>query len=179
MINERKKQLRKEIKLLKDTFSFEQKIALSEKIFNKLEQMNAFIEAKTIMAYWAMADEVQTSDFILKWAKQKTFILPKVEGDLLLLKEFKGIDSLIKGDGFGIYEPTGEDYNEIDKIDLIIVPGIAFDIQNNRMGRGKAYYDKLLNKLSGIKIGVCFDFQLLEIIPADEHDIKMDFVITN
>ena len=66
-----------------------------------------------------------------------------------------------------------------DKIDLVIVPGIAFDKQNNRMGRGKAFYDGILNKLSGVKVGVCFRFQIVENVPTDEHDIKMNYVITN
>ena len=179
MINEQKTVLIKEIKQLKNTLSFQQKVQCSNVIFSKVEQMQAFKDAKIILAYWALPDEVQTSTFILKHEKHKRFILPKVEGNILVLKEFKGMASLNNDNAFGIYEPTGENYLEFDKIDLIIVPGIAFDKQNNRMGRGKAFYDGILNKLAGVKIGVCFDFQLFENIPAAEHDIKMDYVITN
>ncbi len=70
-------------------------------------------------------------------------------------------------------------FEEVDKIDLIIVPGIAFDKSLNRLGRGKAYYDKLLKDSKAIKIGVCFDFQLLESVPVDKYDVKMDLIITN
>lgn len=61
---------------------------------------------------------------------------------------------------------------------MIIVPGVAFDNNNNRLGRGKAYYDKLLKESKSYKVGVCFDFQLIEEVPVDEYDIKMDLIIS-
>jgi 5-formyltetrahydrofolate cyclo-ligase len=82
------------------------------------------------------------------------------------------------GENFGIPEPSGELFKDYNEIDLILVPGVAFDIENNRMGRGKAYYDKLLSSLKAFKLGVCFDFQLLQSVPTDEHDIKMDRILS-
>ena len=77
----------------------------------------------------------------------------------------------------GIYEPVGEDYSPDKLINMIIVPGMAFDVNNNRLGRGKAFYDKFLSQTSVCKIGVGFDFQLVDELPNTEKDIKMDEVI--
>ena len=64
------------------------------------------------------------------------------------------------------------------EIELIIVPAVAFDRNGNRLGRGKGFYDRLLQTTSATKIGVGYDFQLIEEIPAEPHDIPMDMVIT-
>lgn len=179
MIDQDKKELRKQIKELKQRVSIEDKKKKSHIIFNRIEQLLEFKTSKTVMVYWSMDDEVQTHDFILKWRKDKIIILPVVKGDELELRIFKGIDNMAIGQSFGISEPIGEKYDKPEDIDLIIVPGIAFDKNNNRLGRGKAYYDKLLEKTKAHKIGVCFDFQLVDYVPTDEHDVKMDLVISD
>lgn len=179
MINQKKNQIRKNIKELKKQFSLDLKKQKSEKIFSQLEKLNVFLQANTVMLYWSMNDEVFTHDFILKWHPEKKIILPSVKGDELELKVFEGIENLSSGESFGIEEPTGEVYSNQNEIDLIIVPGVAFDKQNNRLGRGKAYYDKLLKTSKAMKIGVCFDFQLLDSVPVDQYDVKMDLVISD
>jgi len=84
---------------------------------------------------------------------------------------------MVKGESFGIPEPDGELYPFPELIDVIIVPGVAFDKQNNRLGRGKAFYDKLLKTVKSKKVGVCFDFQMIDQVPTGEFDIKMDCVV--
>jgi 5-formyltetrahydrofolate cyclo-ligase len=80
---------------------------------------------------------------------------------------------------FGAREPAASCAEILlDKFDLILVPGMAFDLSGNRLGRGKGFYDRLLENAGGIKCGVCHDFQLLEKIPAEPHDAKVDFVLT-
>ena len=75
-------------------------------------------------------------------------------------------------------EPVGRLFNDYPSVDVAVVPGMAFDSRCNRLGRGKGYYDRMLPKLSNAyKIGMCFDFQKLPGIPADDHDIKVDEVI--
>ena len=75
-------------------------------------------------------------------------------------------------------EPTGEVFDNYTDIDLAVIPGVAFDKDGNRMGRGKGYYDRLLPKLGNTyKIGICLPFQLVEKIPTDEHDVRMDEVL--
>jgi len=177
-IDEQKKEIRKRIKSLKGEISLDVKKKRSLSILNRLKNNKAFERAKTVMLYWSMDDEVFTHDFVVEYAKTKIIILPCVKGDVLELRVFKGLENLVDGDGFGIPEPSGDLFLGVDDIDLIVVPGVAFDNQNNRMGRGRAYYDKLLRTTNCEKIGICFKFQLLEKVPTDEYDIKMDLVIS-
>jgi len=174
-----KDRLRKLIKERKRTVSFNEKIRRSQVIWDKLEKDDTFRSAQTIMLYWSMKDEVHTHDFIKKWYHAKQIILPAVNGELLDLKVYSGPESLRKGESYGIMEPAGENFRQSEKIELMIIPGVAFDRFNNRLGRGKAYYDKLLRTYSGLKYGVCFDFQLVDKVPTNQHDIKMDAVITD
>ena len=93
------------------------------------------------------------------------------------LRRYTGPADLALG-AYNIMEPTGELFDDYAAIDLAVIPGVAFDREGNRMGRGKGYYDRLLPKLrSTYKIGICLPFQLVEQIPTDEHDVKMDEVI--
>jgi 5-formyltetrahydrofolate cyclo-ligase len=179
MINQQKKEIRKYIKQLKKEYTLDEKKAKSKIIFGQVEQWAEFQQSDTLMAYWSMDDEVYTHDFVLKWFRNKTIILPSVKGDELELRVFRGLDDMTEGAAFGIKEPKELYKKELDTIDLVIVPGVAFDRQNNRLGRGKAYYDKLLSKTNALKVGVCFDFQMLESIPAGQYDIKMDRIITD
>lgn len=173
-----KKKTRKEIRELKEKITSVEKIVKSSKIFEEIEKLASFRFAKTIMVYWSMPDEVYTHDFILKWSKKKQIILPVVTENGLDLKVFSGTDNMEASGAFGILEPSGESFTKKDEIDMVIVPGIAFDNNNNRLGRGKAYYDNLLPSLKAEKIGVCFDFQIIEKIPVSVHDIKVDKVIS-
>ena len=66
----------------------------------------------------------------------------------------------------------------LNQFDLVLVPGMAFDLQGNRLGRGQGFYDRLLAKTSGVKCGVAYDFQLLKNIPAETHDARVSFIFT-
>ncbi len=179
MIDQQKKEIRKKIKEKKKQYSLLEKKANSKIIFEKIERLDDFMRAETILVYWSMPDEVFTHDFVLRWYHKKKMLLPVVKGDELELKVFSGLENMIKGEQYGIEEPVGEPFYQFEEIDLIIVPGVAFDKKNNRLGRGKAYYDKLLKESKALKVGVCFDFQYLDEVPTDKHDIKMDTIIYN
>lgn len=92
----------------------------------------------------------------------------------------RGSDSLREG-AFHIMEPVGERFTDLQIIDVILIPGIAFDAQGHRLGRGKGYYDRFLSSLtshfSPLLIGVCFDFQKVSEVPVDKFDISVDEVI--
>jgi 5-formyltetrahydrofolate cyclo-ligase len=80
---------------------------------------------------------------------------------------------------FGVREPAPSCVEiPLEKFDLVLVPGVAFDLSGNRLGRGRGFYDRLLAKISGVKCGVGYDFQLLEKIPAEPHDVKVNFILT-
>lgn len=176
-IFQQKQELRKRVRHLKSQVSLAEKKKLSIEILKKLEESAFFQSAQIIMAYWSMDDEVYTHDFVQKWASYKRIILPVVNGENLELKEFKGVDKLVAGETFAIPEPDGPIFELPEQIDLIIVPGVAFDKENNRMGRGKAYYDKLLRESKSHKIGICFPFQIFSSLPHDHLDVKMDEVV--
>lgn len=127
--------------------------------------------------YYSLKDEVQTHDFIDNWSNQKIILLPVVIKDDIELRLYTGKEHLAEG-AFHIGEPIGEAYTSYDSIDLVIVPGVAFDENGNRLGRGKGYYDRLLPHIKATKIGICFPFQLLKKIPTEPFDKKMDKIIT-
>jgi 5-formyltetrahydrofolate cyclo-ligase len=80
---------------------------------------------------------------------------------------------------FGVREPAAHCAEiSLEKFDLVLVPGLAFDLYGNRLGRGRGFYDRLLEKISGVKCGVGYDFQLLEKIPAEPRDVKVEFTFT-
>jgi len=121
---------------------------------------------------------VYTHAFIEKWSKEKNILLPVVQGDELELRSYHCPDDLAIG-SYGILEPTGTPFHDYTNIDLVIVPGVAFDVSGSRLGRGKGYYDRLLPKLTAYKIGICFPFQLVNEIPTEEFDIRMNEIISS
>jgi len=176
-IEAQKKGLRKLIKLKKANVSAQEMVLKSETVFTRVERLPEFIHAKCILAYMALGDEVQTRPFIEKWVGKKRIVLPIVKGNDLELREYTLEGNLVRGESFGIMEPHSGRLVELTEIDLAIIPGVAFDRENNRMGRGKGYYDKLLANSKFYKVGVCFDFQLVDAVPIDDFDEKMDEVI--
>ena len=171
-----KKELRAQIKALKKLHTKEQLQEQSERILAKLEQHPDFIKAEKVMLYNALPDEVQTLNFLEKWRLRKKIILPTVVGDDIVPVEYAKETTFAVGD-FNILEPQNEPY--IGDFDLIVVPGVAFDRQGNRLGRGKGYYDRFLCQHLNVKrIGICFDFQLVSEVPAEPFDIRMDEVIS-
>jgi len=177
-IIEQKKALRRTIKEIKKNISSEKMMYDSELIFKQVESLPQFKDAKTVLAYWSLPDEVSTHDFVMKWASRKKMVLPMVVGDILELREFNGLGELITGSSFGIQEPqTGKLVSSRD-IDFAVIPGIAFDAKGNRLGRGKGYYDKLLKQTNIYKVAVGFDFQVVESIPVLPFDIPVDIIIS-
>lgn len=178
-IMDEKKALRVEIRQLKRACPLEERRRKSLSVWEAVERDEVFQQAETVLAYWSMDDEVYTHDFVKRWAGSKTLLLPCVKGDELELRYFDGEERLQPGEGYAIPEPVGELFADWGKIDLILVPGVAFDKSGNRLGRGKGYYDKVLKQTGAYKLGVCFDFQLVERVPVEPHDVKMDRVVAS
>ena len=172
-----KAELRKHIRQLK-ALNQESALADSYLIMQALEADMHFQKAKTVLLYHSLSDEVNTHALINKWYSQKLVLLPKVVGDELELRCYHGTHELKKG-SFGIAEPTGELFTDYDQIDFVAVPGMAFDMNGNRLGRGKGYYDRLLPQLTNAyKAGICFPYQIVDEVPVESNDIKMDRIIT-
>lgn len=171
-----KKNLRKNVRQLKSAYTPEQLVELSVEVIDKLKSHPRFQSAQTICLYSSLSDEVDTHGLIEELKCNKRIVLPSVEGDDIVLHVYTGSDGLAGGE-YGILESLGEVFEQFEEIDLVVVPGMAFDGYGNRLGRGKGYYDRFLSKVDAYRIGVCFPFQYFESIPHDSHDICMDEVI--
>lgn len=176
-MKERKKLLRKQIREEKKNQDPERLKILSSALLACLEKHPRFIASNTVLLYHSLGDEVQTHAFVEKWYREKKVLLPVVRGDILELRHYTGKECLEVG-SFGIEEPTGENFTDYEEIELGIIPGMSFDRQGNRLGRGKGYYDKLLPLLRSYNIGICYQFQAREEIPSEPFDQPMDEVWT-
>lgn len=177
---QQKKQLRKTIRQKKKMVGTEEAKAKSQLVFAKVEASDKFLEAKVVLAFWSLPDEISTHNFVVKWSTSKKMVLPVVVENNLELRIFTGTEMLVQSDGFGIMEPTtGQLVNPSD-IDFAIIPGVAFDKKGNRLGRGKGFYDRLLPQLGKTTtVGVGYEFQLVESVPVAEFDLPVDMVICN
>lgn len=171
-----KQELRQTVCNLKKAIPFDEKKTRSVEIWHRVLEVSCMQDAKTVLLYWSMNDEVYTHDVVQALAETKTVLLPVVDGDDLRIKPFRGLENMRAGEQFGIGEPTGDDY--AGPIDVIVVPGVAFDRHCNRMGRGRGFYDRLLKTADAIKIGVAFDFQLFDCVPTEPFDVRMDCVVS-
>lgn len=175
-----KTEVRKMMRERKRAVPPEEKLRRSRVIQQRLEQTPQFAAAKVVLLYWSMADEVQTHEMVEQWYRQKTVLLPCVDGDDLRLRQYTGSECMVSGEQFGIGEPTGEEWTDLAAVELIAVPGVAFDREGNRMGRGRGFYDRLLKSTpNAVKIGLAYDFQMMDAIPTEPHDVKMNLVITD
>lgn len=153
----------------------------SVKILKVLLNKKVFQEARTLFTYVALPREVQTADLIKQSLKLgKKVFAPRMKPGSFRFEvcEIRKLQGLKKG-AYGVREPQGRKGPRVQKLDLIIVPGLAFDRMGNRLGRGKGYFDRFLEKRKGIPtVGLAFKEQMMRKIPAEKHDCPVDFVIT-
>ncbi|PYG88871.1 5-formyltetrahydrofolate cyclo-ligase [Ruminiclostridium sufflavum DSM 19573] len=156
-------------------------------IAEKLNRMEYIINAASIMCYVSFGNEVFTHELIKKWIREgKQVSVPCTvinnEQKYMHAVRIKAFDELKAEGNYGIPEPILRKCNIIrpDMLDIIIVPGSVFDIHKNRMGYGAGFYDSFLSGVSGRcqKIGLCFEFQLLDKIPFEEYDVPLDLLVT-
>ncbi|MEG1574336.1 MAG: 5-formyltetrahydrofolate cyclo-ligase [Bacteroidales bacterium] len=170
-----KSELRQEIKAVKRLLAEETKIACAIAVKKAIEKNANFTSAKKILLYHSLPDELSTADMITCWNEEKEIFLPSVDGDTITIHKYT--PEKMKIGAFGIKEASGKIIPP-EEIDLIIVPGVAFDEEKNRLGRGKGFYDKLLANVKCYKIGIAYEIQIVNTIPCMPHDIKMDCIIT-
>jgi len=157
--------------------------AKSKAIEEKFLALPEFEKAKTIMLYYGVNNEVETRNLIEKaLALGKRIVLPATNFEKGTMKpvELSSLDKLVETEK-GLLEPKLEKEVEVEEIELVVVPGVSFDSQGGRIGRGKGFYDSLLRKTSTkiALVGLCFEENLEENIPIESHDVKMDIVITD
>ncbi|PIU82979.1 MAG: 5-formyltetrahydrofolate cyclo-ligase [Elusimicrobia bacterium CG06_land_8_20_14_3_00_38_11] len=152
----------------------------SRKILKKLFRMEEFRRAKKVMFYSSFGNEVSTEKMIEKSLKlKKQVFLPKILKGKIVPVQIENLKELVLGK-FGILEPkvTMECRLRPADFDVIIVPGVAFDKNCNRIGFGKGYFDRFLKTQKAKKIGLAHSFQIVKKIPAGKFDVPMDLVIT-
>ncbi len=152
----------------------------SERIAENLLSMAVFQSAGTVALYMAIGGEVNLDALFQKcWDLGKRTCIPvfNAEAKIYEMAEVTAETKYSTGH-FGIREPISSTPYPTNQIDLMIVPGVAFDRKGNRLGRGGGYYDRLLEGFSGASVAVAFDFQILPKIPADPHDKPVDFLVT-
>lgn len=150
----------------------------SGRVADVLQSLEAFINAEVVVLYWSLKAEVFTHDLICQYADCKMILLPVMCGEGLQLKRFTS-DGELECVRFGVMEPCGEPFTDYERIDLVVVPGVAFSRKGDRLGHGKGFYDRLLPKIKAPKVGICFDYQLLDQLPTEIHDTKMDMIIAD
>ena len=152
----------------------------SDEIRQRLLGVERVKQAKTICTFISAFKEPDTVEIIKEiWEQDKKIVVPitDIESGTLSLSYINSMDDMEKG-AYGILEPKTVRKADENNIDVILVPGLAFDRNGGRMGFGKGYYDRLLESSKAVKIGLCYDFQILEKIPTESHDVPMNFVIT-
>lgn len=174
-----KQALRKILLEKRKDVSFVWKTKAEKKIRQKLFSLPYFKKAKVIFCYVSKPDEVDTLEIIHRlFQASRNVVVPRVKGKKLSPFLIEHFDHLEEGT-FGIFEPKRyQPKIKSNAIDCAIVPGIAFDRQGHRLGYGHGYFDRFLKKLKCKKIGICFDFQIVDKLKTHAYDTPVDVVVT-
>lgn len=177
-----KKTLRKKLLEQRNKKSQQYLNQKSKKIYEKILNFPIFTKSSHILFYVSYNGEVQTHHLIKKaFSMNKNVYVPISEPKTHTLKisKLNHFDDLTKGT-YGILEPKKEKQHikSIKQIETILIPGVGFDSNGNRIGHGGGYYDWLLSHSTATSIGLAFEFQIKKQIPTETHDKKIDYIIT-
>ena len=179
-----KKELRKKILALRDDLKSDEKEIMDDIIFSKLIKEKSFIDAKVVFLFVSYKSEVDTHRLIRYcFENDKVVCIPKVinKKDGMKALRITSFEDLKEGYK-GILE-CDDDLEEIStyNIDLVIMPGAVFDVNYGRIGYGGGFYDKFLGNLEKdiFKIALCYDFQIVDEVPTENHDIKPNKIISD
>jgi len=173
-----KNQLKELILEKRNSLPKQEIIEKSRKIKGNLSNLDYYKKSKTIMFFVSFNSEVDTHDMIRDALKNKPVVVPKVAHHEIEPSLIIDFDNLIPGK-FGVLEPIETMKIAYKNINLVLVPGIVFDKEGHRIGYGFGYYDKFLKKVpKAIKIGLAFDFQVVDKIPKETHDVPVDLIVT-
>ena len=175
-----KKTLREQLLAKRRHSSVETCLALSLEVQNRLLESAHFQKAKCLAAYSAVCNEVLTDEIARQaLADGKRLVYPRVRNVSLEFVQIESPDQLSQG-SFGVLEPTGAKAVPISEIDLIVVPGVAFDRCGHRLGYGRGFYDRTL-AIAGkgtICVGLAYDFQIVDLLPVSEYDQPISILMT-
>jgi 5-formyltetrahydrofolate cyclo-ligase len=174
--------LRQEVRKALKNLSLQKRKSDSERLCAQLKEQIFFQQAKAILFFAPLPEELDLWPLLKDaLAEGKVVALPCFDSDnqMYLPRRVKDIHVEILSGKFGIREPSASCIAiPLDDLDLILVPGVAFNLSGHRLGRGKGFYDRLLQNFSGEKIGIAFDEQIVAEIPAEKTDVRMDLILT-
>ena len=176
----KKDEIRKQILEKRSNLSLEEVDKKSELI---IENLTPYLKnAQNIMIFTDMKNEVRITKLIELYPEKNFFISKIVNSKNREMKINKYNENELVLHKFGYYESSSDDFYDEKILDIVIVPALAFDSSKNRIGFGGGYYDTFLNKVreknkNTLFIGVCYDFQMIEEVPIEGHDVTLDFVI--
>jgi len=178
-----KKQLRKLLRSQRRSLSPAEVTAKGRLIAERLRPFPPFQQTRTLVLYSANENEVQTETIWQEAAAQgKAVYYPRITADranLEFVRRYPG-ERLIPGT-FGILIPSGEDLlSGLRKTDVVLTPGVGFDRQGHRLGRGKGYYDRAFQGVlsEGLRVALAYEFQIIAYIPAVAHDERVQYIVT-
>jgi 5-formyltetrahydrofolate cyclo-ligase len=180
-----KNQIRTNMKAFLGSLSATERHARSIAACQQLIATREFKSAQLIMLFMSMPTEVETSTLAVKaWQEGKSIAVPRVdwEGKRMEPVEIRSLDVGMRTTGPGLREPATGTAVPLAMIDMIVIPGMAFDRNGYRVGRGKGFYDRFLAQqdFQGIRCALCFHEQLqAEPIPREAHDVPMDLIVTD
>ena len=175
-----KRSIRAQFLAKRKSCSIETCIRLSVEIQNRLLLSNLFREAACLALYSAIHNEVSTDTVFLRALELgKILAYPRVKDDVLEFVEVLSQADLVPG-VFGVLEPGGDKLVPLEKLDLIVVPGVVFDQSGHRLGYGRGFYDRALAvcRADCVKVGFAYNFQLAEKLPTVEHDKTLSVLMT-
>lgn len=185
MSREAKAELRERVKQARS--ALDDRAERSGRIWDRALLLPEVAAAKTLLCYLDVRTEVQTRQFLPALAARGlTLAVPFCVGDDLHLFHFERADELVVG-VFGVLEPHGDLRLLIEKqidpavVDVAFIPGVAFDRAGNRLGYGRGYFDRLLAELRDdcVRIGLAFACQVVDVVPAENHDERVDRIVTD
>ena len=173
-----KEEMRREMLDMRQAMSEQSVRRGGEAIIQHLLSLSCVQQAQSVMAYCAIKNEPDMWALIYALLDMgKHVALPCVAPEGIIAADF-GRDTKMQRGAYGIPQPVlTPNYSRIEP-DVVIVPGVVYDMQLFRIGFGAGYYDRFLANSSAVKIGVCFESQLVDNIDAEPHDVHMDFVVT-
>lgn len=179
-----KEHLRLKLKKCLGELSAEKKAEKSKKACQALIATPQFQDASVVMMYLSMPQEIDTSDAILHaWQLSKIVVVPKIlwnDGHMLPVR-INSLEAEFTIGVSGLRNPVKGEPMPFEEIDLVVAPGLGFDKNGNRLGRGGGYYDKFFahHRLKAQKCGFAFTEQMVADIPVNEHDVSVDFLVTD
>ena len=175
---ETKERIRRRLLDRRDRLDRSEVRRLSGLIGERFLESNLIGNIRKIALYSPIRNEVQT-DWIFQKMRElgKRIFFPRVTGEEIEFAAVESLDDMTRG-AWGIREPAGGEPVSFEELEMIVVPGVAFDENGNRIGFGKGYYDRALKKFKGSKVGLAYEFQLLKEIPVEAGDFRCGWIVT-